>query len=58
MLNGIVYVLNAGCQWKMLPKEYSSGSICHRRFLEWVRKGVFKKIWMRLLKEYDCREGI
>jgi transposase len=22
----IVYVLRTGCQWKMLPKEYGSGS--------------------------------
>ncbi len=23
---GILYVLRTGCQWKMLPKEYDSGS--------------------------------
>jgi len=33
VLDGIVYVLRTGCQWKMLPKEYGSGSTtCHRRF--------------------------
>ena len=26
VLNGIVYILRTGCQWKMLPKEYGSGS--------------------------------
>jgi len=58
VLEGIVYVLRTGCQWKMLPKEYNSGSTCHRRFQEWVRKDVFKNIWIELLKEYDCKEGI
>jgi len=24
VMDGIVYVLRTGCQWKMLPKEYSS----------------------------------
>ena len=26
VLDGILYVLRTGCQWKMLPKEYGSGS--------------------------------
>jgi transposase len=35
VLDGILYVLRTGCQWKMLPKEYGSGSTCHhRRFQE------------------------
>jgi transposase len=28
VLDGILYVLRTGCQWKMLPKEYGSGSTC------------------------------
>jgi transposase len=27
VINGILYVLRTGCQMKMLPKEYGSGSI-------------------------------
>ena len=26
VLDGILYILRTGCQWKMLPKEYGSGS--------------------------------
>ena len=37
VLDGILYVLRTGCQWKMLPKEYGSGSTCHRRFQQWVQ---------------------
>jgi hypothetical protein len=36
--------------WKMLPKEYCSGSTCHRRFQKWVQLDTFKKI-ITLLKE-------
>jgi transposase len=32
VMDGIVYVPRTGCQWKMLPREYGSGSTCHRRF--------------------------
>jgi len=58
VLNGILFVLRTGCQWKMLPKEYGSGSTCHRRFQQWVQLDIFKKIWIRLLEEYDNKIGI
>jgi transposase len=58
VLNDILYVLRTGCQWKMLPKEFASGSTCHRRFQQWVQLGIFKKIWGKLLEEYDNKIGI
>lgn len=42
VLDGILYVLRTGCQWKMLPKEYGSGSTCHRRFQEWIQLDIQK----------------
>ena len=50
VLYGILYVLRTGCQWKMLPKEFGSGSTCHRRSQQWIQLDIFKKIWIRLLK--------
>ena len=58
VLDGILYVLRTGCHWKMLPKEYGSGSTCHRRFQEWNRLDAFKKGWIRILKIYDEMIGI
>ena len=59
VMDGILYVLRTGCQWKiLLPKEYGSGSTCHRRFQQWVQLDIFKRIWIRLLKEYDNKKGI
>ena len=44
VLDGILYVLRTGCQWKkMLPNQYGSGSVCHRRFQEGIN-------WMYLRK--------
>jgi len=51
VLDGIIYVLRTGCQWKMLPKGFGSGFTCHRRFQHWVQKVIFKNIWAKLLKE-------
>ena len=58
VMDGIMYVLRTGCQWKMLPREYGSGSTCHRRFQEWVQLDIFRKIWVRVLQMYDDKEGI
>jgi putative transposase len=50
VLDGILYVLITGCQWKMLPKEYGSGSTCHRRFQQWVQLDIFKKNMDKVVK--------
>ena len=53
IMNGILYVLRTGCQWKMVPKEFGTGSTCHRYFQEWEKVGVFKKLWQIMVIEYD-----
>jgi transposase len=31
---------------------------CHKRFQEWIGKGVFEKLWIRLLEVYNDIHGI
>lgn len=57
IMNGILYVLRTGCQWKMLPSEYGSSSTCHRYFQEWEKSGVFRKLWQIIIHEYDEKRG-
>ena len=57
-LDGILYVLRTGCQWKAVPKEFGSGSTCHKRFQEWECVGVFEKLWTKLLTRYEELRGI
>jgi transposase len=58
ILNGILYVLRTGCQWKMLPREFGSGSTAHAHFRSWVRQGVLGRLWKACLQEYDELKGI
>ena len=55
---GILYVLRTGCQWKAMPVQFGSGSAIHAYFQEWVRRGVFHKLWRLALAEYDDLQGI
>jgi len=58
VLDGILYVLRTGCQWKAVPREFGSGSTLHDYFQEWAEQGVFFRLWREALREYDALEGI
>ena len=58
VLDGVLYVFRTGCQWKSLPREYTSGSTSHRHYHKWVRSGIFEKIWKICLEYYDDLEDI
>ena len=58
VVNGILYVLQTGCQWKAMPTEFGSGSAIHAYFQEWVQRGVFQQLWRLALEEYDDLAGI
>jgi transposase len=54
VLNGILWILRTGAQWKDLPPRYPPYQTCHRRFQSWVRSGVFERILQALAS--DLRE--
>jgi putative transposase len=58
VLNGILYVMRTGCQWKAVPREYGSGSSVHRYFQQWTSLGVFDQCWAIVLERYDDLVGI
>ena len=59
VMEGILFVLRTGCQWKALDAtNICSGSTAHRRFQEWVKAGVFEKFWQEGLMTYDELKGI
>ena len=57
-MEAIFYVLRTGCQWKALPRSLGAASTVHDRFQEWVRAGVFARMWEAGLMEYDEAQGI
>jgi transposase len=58
-LDGILFVLRTGCQWKALSATgICPSSTAHDRFQEWVAAGVFLKFWTAGLRAYDELKGI
>jgi putative transposase len=58
VMNGILFVLRTGCQWKALPRCYGSGSTVHRRFQQWVKAGIIDAIVRLMVGWYDRCRGI
>lgn len=54
-MDGIFYVLRTGCQWKALPRGLGAASTVHDRFQQWVKGGVFRRLWQEGLLEFDSR---
>ena len=63
VMNGILWILRTGAPWKDLPQRYPPYQTCHRRFQQWVRQGVFRRILKELAEdlyergEIDIREA-
>ena len=55
VLNGILWILGTGAQWRELPKKYPPYQTCHRRFQHWVREGKLERILRVLAEELQAR---
>lgn len=54
-LDGILWILRTGSQWKELPKQFPSPATCWRRLQDWSRSGVLSQAWRRGLERLDRR---
>src|SRR5690348_6588699 len=55
VLNGVLWVLGTGAQWRELPSKYPAYQTCHRRFQQWVRDGKLAKLLRVLAAELHAR---
>lgn len=54
VLNGILYVLSTGCQWRYIPKDLPPRSTLHDYLQRWDYDGTLAKIHYTLYQK--CRE--
>src|SRR5271154_5639960 len=55
VLNGVLWVLGTGAQWRELPEKYPPFQTCHRRFQQWVRRGKLEEALRRLARHLHER---
>jgi transposase len=54
LVNGLMCVLGAGCQWRYIPKDFPPRSTVYRYFCDWSHDGILDRIHHALYVK--CRE--
>lgn len=57
VLNGVLYVLETGCQWRHLPKDLPPRSTCHGYLDLWGWDGTLERIHHALYVRVREQEG-
>ena len=54
VVNGLMYILSTGCQWRAIPKDLPPRSTLHDYFSQWEWDGTLERIHHALYVK--CRE--
>ena len=54
VVNGLMYILSTGCQWRAIPKDLPPGSTLYDYFDLWTYEGTLERIRHALYAQ--CRE--
>src|SRR5436190_13876129 len=52
VLEAVVWILNTGAQWHMLPQCYPNYKTVHRRFQAWCRSEVLRGVLTDIANEF------
>lgn len=58
ILNGMLWILYSGAQWRELPERYGSWQTVYSRFRRWQRDGTLERILQRLHLQLDAEGRI
>ncbi len=57
VLNAILYVDRAGCQWRMLPREYPNWKTVYWYFTRWQDDGTWERMTDALRRQLRRKLG-
>jgi putative transposase len=57
VMNGIVYLLKTGCQWRLLPRDFGKWSTVYAYCTRWRRAGVWARLMAALRRWERQRQG-
>ena len=58
VLEAVLWILNTGAQWHMLPQSYPNYKTVHRRFQTWCRDEVLRRVLMDVANELRERGAL
>lgn len=57
LINGVLYVIKTGCQWRFLPKEYPPWKTVYSFYKRAKDKGIWEKMMRDLVKKSRIKMG-
>jgi putative transposase len=57
ILNGIMYLVKTGCQWRQLPHDFPPWGTVHWYYRRWRRDGTWAKLMARLRRAVRVAAG-
>jgi putative transposase len=57
IMNGILYIIKSGYQWRMLPKEFAPWQTVYYYFRQWKFNGVLEEIHDYLVGKERLKKG-
>jgi hypothetical protein len=58
VLEGVLWILNTGAQWHMLPQCYPNYKTVHRRFQQWCEREILRDVLTQLANALREEGGI
>jgi putative transposase len=57
VVNGVLYLLRTGCQWRLLPKDFPPWSTVHTWYRRWRTDGTWERVNESLRQQVRSRAG-
>lgn len=57
IVNGILYLVKSGCQWRMLPKDFPNWKLVYYYFSAWTKAGIIEHIHETLVEKIRKHHG-
>jgi putative transposase len=57
IVNAILYLVKAGCQWRMLPADFPKWPLVYYYFSTWKKKGIWDEIHESLVEKIRKEQG-
>jgi transposase len=58
VLEAVLWILNTGAQWHMLPQSYANSKTVHRRFQTWCRDEILCRVLTDIANELRDRGAL